>query len=153
MRPSLASSCVGSTPSFGAARAKSLSSASSDARRFDSETPPIVVLPPDGPLAGYFELPMFTFTRVDRQAEGFGDDHARWHVRVPVPMSWLPSERFDAAVGMDLHGAGRAVPAAAPGVDGHAEAGDDRAVLVALAVRMPLVFPVDQLGGDLHLGL
>ncbi len=25
------------------------------------------------------------------------------HVRVPVPRSWLPQERLDAAVGMDLH--------------------------------------------------
>ncbi len=51
---------------------------------------------------------------------------------------------------MNLQLAGGGVGTATPRVQRHAEAFDDGALSIALAVRMPVVLPADQLGTDFH---
>ena len=75
--------------------------------RLDSLTPPTVVLPPEGPLAGYFELPMLTLMADDRQAKRFGQHHGDDRARAGAQVL-AAQEGFDAAVGMDLDQAARA---------------------------------------------
>ena len=62
--PSLATSAAALTCNFSATNFFNFSIASSPVRRVDSDTPPTVVMPPDGPLIGYFELPMFILALV-----------------------------------------------------------------------------------------
>ncbi len=93
---------------------------------------------------------MFTLMCETRQSERLGQHH-RDHGAGAGAQVLAAEEGFDAAVGMDFNQAGRGVPAPLPGVDGHAQSRDDRALLGALTVLVPLGLPIHQLGRDLHL--
>src|SRR5437763_16360170 len=89
MRPLTASSFAASTSSFLATGSAILAKASCPARRCDSHTPPTVVLPPLAPLAGYFDVPMFT--RIDSYGRpNVSASTSAITVRVPVPRSCVP---------------------------------------------------------------
>src|SRR2546425_133360 len=60
--PPLASRASDTTPNLGATTSKSAFNAAVAAWRDETETPPIVVLPPDPPELGYSFLPIWTLT-------------------------------------------------------------------------------------------
>src|SRR5262245_37050619 len=80
--PPTASSVAGSTSSFLPTSSAILAKASCPARRCDSDTPPTVVLPPLGPLTGYFELPMLSRMESEGNQKHFASTRALT-LRVP----------------------------------------------------------------------
>ncbi len=76
---------------------------------------------------------------LDGQSKRFGQHDGEYRSRAGAQVL-AAGEHFDAAVGMDLDGATRRNAAALPGVNRHAQPGDDRTVGRTLAVQMPLGF-------------
>ena len=112
----------------------------------------MVVEPPEAWPGGNVELPMFEMMSVGLSPRTSAAMIARM-VRAPVPMSWVAvlssTEPSGLIVQTDLLVLGAA---AAPLVEGHAQAVADRAG-AGLAARLALLVPADQLGAHRDLGL
>src|SRR5689334_17616823 len=89
--PPTAFNVEASTPSLAATRSAILSRASTPALRCDSQTLPMVVLPPEGPLAGYLDEPMLILMASIGNPNVSPSTIAQ-AVRVPVPKSWVPQK-------------------------------------------------------------
>src|ERR1043166_8495865 len=87
--PSAASRASAATPSLLAVDSRSAFNASVAALRQETEIPPIVVLPPEGPDCGYSFLPIRTLTASSGRPR-VSATTIPTHVRVPTPRSCVP---------------------------------------------------------------
>ena len=130
-------------------KSKILPSALTAALRVETETPPMVVDPPEPPDGGNCLSPRPIVDLADIEAEGLGGDH-RDHGAGRGAQVLTAEIDCHAAVGLNGHAALAVVAQSAPGIDADAEAALDRTAR-CVAARMAVFRPLDHLGGFVEL--